>query len=202
VSSRDAFWTHVHAALDARRDPLEVAEVQRALSEDPALLGELADLGRGLELLERRRRSHARSLAAAAVLVGLAGLAGAWHAARSGSESSQRSSDSAVVAPLGDPPASAALSSLARSDSVLEPATQRGSAQTTAEAGAGAARNTDSRVLAFRAEVSVEGPGGRTAAASDAEGTRIASASSPLGSRAPFHMQSLIAEASVRSRPR
>jgi len=184
VSGREAFWEHVHAALDARRDPLDLPEVHRRLAEEPELLGELAALRAGLDLLAIHRRRRIRSFAAAASLVALAALAGAWHVRRTQVASASTASpvETAMLEPT--PGSQAAPTSPSRPQRT------------------GASDADGSRVIAFRAEVSVEGPNGRLTATSDASGTRVASAWSHSDRDAPFHFQGLVAVTSARPLPR
>lgn len=73
MNRREIFWKHVHAALDARLDPLEDIEVQRHIAEDPALLVDLSRLAMRLSGLERRTRvRRVAVLVTAAVLLLLA----------------------------------------------------------------------------------------------------------------------------------
>jgi hypothetical protein len=131
VSGRDPFWERVHAALDAHADPLDDAEVQRLLAQQPERLAELAALRSGLAQVTRagRRRVQLRALAAALVLL--------------------------VAVPLG-------------LRATRQATGTRGAVAPITAAGAGmgppavpAIHAAPLQVLAFRAEVTVEGPRGR-----------------------------------------
>lgn len=187
MSARTTFWQHVQAALDARRDPLEVPEVQRHLAEEPALLDELAALREGLELLAQRKRTRVRSLGAATVFLGLAGLAGAWHAARWSTELPEplRAIDLAVVATPEVVQCASSLSNLG----------QRA-------AGSPAVRPASSHVIAFRAEVSLAGPLALRTAASGSSGSSLASATDREDDGTRIHVRTLVAVANVRSSAR
>jgi hypothetical protein len=178
VSPREVFWEAVQAALDARRDPLEVPEVQRQLAEEPALLDELAALRSALELVERRKRLSIRSHAAAAALAAFA-LAGAWLVARREPPMllspyvAASGADVAVAEPRASEPAPIA-----------------------------APAPGDLRVLAFRAEVTLHGPSGRRTASSDASGASARSWTSSSLPGPALQVHSLVAQASARSIPR
>jgi len=175
MSGRDVFWEQVHAALDARGDPLDLPEVQRGLAEDPARLGQLAALRSGLDLLASRRRRRVRSFATAAALVALLG-AGAWLTLDRGSYQTAASGD--VLATVTADPAPTAPAVPRAEPEVLAP-----------EAG-------PSRVLAFRAEVTVEGPHARRTATFDGRRLSVTSEShAPAGAR-PYRIPSFVAVAS------
>ena len=174
---RESFWAQVHAALDARRDPLEVPEVQRALAEEPKLLDEFAALNAGLEVLARSKWRRARSFATAAVLVAcIAGIA-AWRGAPVASSGAVRA-EKAIV-------------------SAVAPA------ETLEALGAPWEPNVaGSRLIAFRAEVTLDGPHGRWTRSTDATGSVLASASSPADRSAPFAVQTFVALMNPSSQPR
>ncbi len=174
---RESFWAHVHGALDARRDPLEVPEVQRALAEEPELLDELAALSSGLELLGRSKQRRARSFAAAAVLIVCVASIAAWRGART------TSSDSGSADPT--------IVSAAAPAQVAEVVSLRPLANT-----------AGSRVIAFRAEVTLDGPHGRWTRSTDASGSVLASASNPSDRSAPIAVQTFVALMNPASQPR
>jgi len=177
VIERESFWAQVHAALDARRDPLEETEVQRALVEEPKLLDELAALRSGLELLARSRRRRGRSFAAAAALVAwVAGIA-AWRAALAASSEADSAGHTIESA--------AAPAEAVKPVGPLAPASDAGS-----------------RVIAFRAEVTLDGPLGRVTRSTDATGSVLASTASPFDRNAPFAIQTCVALMSPGSQSR
>jgi hypothetical protein len=140
VSARDPFWEQVHAALDARRDPLEDPRVQQLLAERPERLTDLAAVRSGLARVARAGRRRARrrvATAAAAVALLAVGFAAALRATHPSSSASEAGSPE-VVADVG-----------------MEPVTVPPIACTPLQ------------VLAFRAEVTVEGPRGRRTSAFD-----------------------------------
>jgi hypothetical protein len=179
VIERESFWAHVHAALDARRDPLEVPEVQRALAEEPKLLGELAALRSGLELFSRSKRRRVRSLVAATALVVCAAGLAAWRAAQAEPRAHELSIEGQTIA------AAAAPAAIVEAVSPLPPQDASGS-----------------RVIAFRAEVTLEGPHGRLTRSTDALGSVLASASGRSERDAPFQVQTLVAVTSPASQSR
>jgi hypothetical protein len=185
MSERERFWVQVQGALDARRDPLELPEVQRALAEDPALLDELAALRSGLTLLARTRRRRVRSFAAAGALVaGVLGFA-AWRAAQDEPRAHEPTVASDSIAAAVAP---AQATEAADETPPVSPA--------------------GSRVIAFRAEVTVEGPRGRVTRTTGSEGSdgsevrAIASASRPSDSGAPFDVRASVARTSFSPQPR
>ena len=177
MSPREVFWEAVQAALDARRDPLEVPEVQRALAEEPKLLDELAALSAGLGMLTRTQRSRASSFAvAAALVVCVAGVA-AWRGALGASSAAGTEGQTIESAE--------APAQVAEIESPLPLASTAGS-----------------RVIAFRVEVTVEGPHGRLTRSTDALGSVLASASGRSDRDAPFQVQTVVALTNSASQPR
>lgn len=83
MNTRGAFWKHVNEALDERRDPLEDANVQRLVGEEPELLDELRRLDRGLGLAIRVRPTRPIFIAVAAALLVVS--FGTWLVARESS---------------------------------------------------------------------------------------------------------------------
>jgi hypothetical protein len=82
MTRREAFWEHVNAALDERRDPLEDVLVQACVAEEPDLALELARLHARIEVLPIppiRRRRRVAILAGAVLLATVAayGIRGA-----------------------------------------------------------------------------------------------------------------------------
>ena len=78
MNRRDEFWTRVDAELDARRDPLQDAEIQRHIAEEPELFEEFERFESALRdaSLAPRRRSRVALLATVVVLTAV-GVA-AW----------------------------------------------------------------------------------------------------------------------------
>lgn len=131
MSAGDPFWEAVDAALDARRDPLEDARVQQLLAERPEQLAQLAALRSGLDRVTRAGRRRVLRRTLAAALV------------------------LAVAIPLGlrvtRPVAGVAdeVAPITTADAETEPPAASG------------IHPLPLQVLAFRAEVTVDGPGGR-----------------------------------------
>jgi hypothetical protein len=166
--SRELLWERVHAALDAGNDPLDDAGVQEGLETRPELLVELARSRARLAAVggvERgavpasagveRRRVRRRVAAAAALafasagLVAVAGLdsLGAWLAPRGGADD------------RGELETGAELASGASGVRPIPSTSPRASAMR-------------SEVLAFTAEVVIEGPDGRSVAIFDGRDVR------------------------------
>jgi hypothetical protein len=192
ASRKEAFWEQVNAALDARRDPLEVPTLQRLVAAEPALLGELVSLRSGLALVEGTRRRRVVLRVAAAVLVAAVGLSGA--------RGLLRAAPAGHHAGAGAPAVSLHAGAASRPE-VLEPGAlpPRDGAADGQDLGPAPA---PLRVLAFRAEVTVEGPRGRRTTTH--EGRRIVaqSASRPAGDEAPFQTPLFLATASSVTLPR
>jgi hypothetical protein len=72
IRSHEGLWEAIHAALDARRDPLAVDAVASWLAEHPEDLEEVLRLEAGLRVLERPRRRPAWPLAALAAAAAIA----------------------------------------------------------------------------------------------------------------------------------
>jgi len=72
IGSRAELWEAIHAALDARRDPLAEDAIATWLAEHPEDLEEVLRLEQGLHQLARPRRRLARPLAALAAAAALA----------------------------------------------------------------------------------------------------------------------------------
>jgi len=74
IGSRAEFWDAVHAALDARRDPLGDAAVVAWLTEHPEDLDAALRLDRSLRALGRAPRRRARPFVVAAATAAAAAL--------------------------------------------------------------------------------------------------------------------------------
>ena len=83
MTDKQAFWTSVNDALDARRDPLEDSSVMSWVGEHPEDAVALARLQRGLSAVAEARPAHADDhplwIAAAVVLVGTLLVVGSRH---------------------------------------------------------------------------------------------------------------------------
>ena len=60
IADREAFWSAVDAALDAREDPLDSEDVQLWLADHPEELEKLCALQRALDVVARPPRKRAR----------------------------------------------------------------------------------------------------------------------------------------------
>ena len=131
MSAGDPFWGAVDAALDARRDPLEDPRVQQLLAERPERLAQLAALRSDLAQVARAGRRRVALRAAAAALV----LAVAIPLALRVTHQGAGTQDAAAAIATAD----ARTEHASALEASVEPL----------------------QVLAFRAEVTVEGPQGR-----------------------------------------
>lgn len=72
IRSRDELWDAIHAALDARRDPLADDAIASWLAEHPEDLEEVLQLEQGLRRIARPRHRLAWPLAALAAAAAVA----------------------------------------------------------------------------------------------------------------------------------
>jgi hypothetical protein len=152
----DSFWEQVNAALDARRDPLEDPRVQQLLTERPERFAQLAAMRSGLARVARTGRRRVLLRTLAAAVVLI------------------------VAVPLGPRVTRQAKGTQTTTAAIATPDTGR------EHAAALEAPVAALQVLAFRAEVTVEGPQGRRTTTFDGRRARLHSEACSERQDVPF----------------